>query len=253
MYDFGERGIRDFNHLHKKVVPASKNLIKSQKRFGFKLKKLDPTLDVKGFDMPRGDIEKIKVKGGKIIRVGSDNAQKNNEYFKKYIVPLINRSFSKKELEDLNIYIEYPSKYVVKNHDGTSESFKSLKDQRKFSVIDIEKKKDGPVIIHELLHAVMFSQNKDPKSKSQAEAETELGTLVRLPAHERKKIPCNYGYYGLLKKKNSCKLQKDDVNTIKQNCDVHNKNKLVSCIRENLKKTNIGKLKVPKKYDPNLS
>lgn len=253
MYDFGEQGIKDFNHLHKKVIPASRKLIVPQKRFGLRLKKLDANLDVKGFDMPRGDIEKIELKGGKIIRVGSDHSKQNNEYFKNYIVPLINKSFSREELAHLNLYIEYPSKYLSNKYDGMANSFHSLADKRKFSTIDVARKKDGSVVVHEILHTVMFSQNRNPKNRNQAEAETEIGTLVRLTDHERSKVPCGYGYYELLKKKNPCKAQSEDVKTIKKHCDVHDKNKLISCIRKNLPKTHIGKLKVPKKYNPDLS
>ena len=88
MYDFGKKGIKDFGHLHKKVIPASKYLIRHT-RDGPILKKLDPHLDVHGFDMPRKDIEKVKIKNGKIIRVGSDNISKDGDYFRNYIVPLI--------------------------------------------------------------------------------------------------------------------------------------------------------------------
>jgi hypothetical protein len=248
MYDFGNRGIEDFNHLHKKVIPATKNLY-HQTRYGVRLKKLDSKLDVKGFDMPRHDIEKVIVKDGKIIRIGSDNIQKNAEYFKKYMVPLINRSFTKKELEGIELYIEYPSKNFDRHKfDGLSISGVSDKNIR-FSTIDVSRKKDGPTLIHEILHAVRFDQRRNPKSVHQDEAETTLETMVRLSKYERDQIPCNDGYYDLLKG-NKCKARNEDVKLIEKSCNLRDKNGLSRCVRKNLKKTNIGKLKIPKYFIP---
>ena len=247
MYDWGKKGIEDFDHLHKKIIPASKKLIKKTK-YGMRLKKLDSTLDVRGFDMPRRDIERVKIKGGKIIRIGNDGIQKNSEYFKKYIIPLINRSFTKEELDNLELYIEYPSKHLNPNFDGLSSAWTSDKNI-KFSTIDVSRKKDGPTIIHEVLHAVRFNKNKMAKRRNKDEAETDLETLMRLSKYEREQIPCNDGYYSLLKG-NKCKARNEDIKIIKQNCNLRNKNELTSCVRKNLKKTNIGKLKIPKKFIP---
>ena len=248
MYDFGKKGIKDFGHLHKKVIPASKYLIRHT-RDGPILKKLDPHLDVHGFDMPRKDIEKVKIKNGKIIRVGSDNISKDGDYFRNYIVPLINRSFTKQELQDVELYIEYPSKRLPSIYDGMAISYTSNKDNIKFSTIEVSSKKDGPTIIHEILHAVRFKHRRNSKNKHQDEAETELGTLARLSDYERKQVPCNDGYYQLVKG-NKCKARDEDIKLIKQKCNLKNKNGLTTCIRKNIKKTHIGKIKIPGKFIP---
>jgi len=248
MYDFGKRGIEDFNHLHKKVIPASKKLVHKTK-YGMKLKKLDSTLDVKDYDMPRKDIERVRIKNGKIIRIGSDTIQKNMEYFKKYIVPILNRSFTREELQNIELYIEYPSKEFSRKFDGMSSSYISDKNI-KFTKIDVARKKDAPTVVHEVLHAVRFKKNKILNDINKDEAETDLETMMRLSKYERSKIPCDDGYYSLLKGKNKCDARKEDAKIIEDNCNIRNKNGLSKCIRKNLKKTNIGKLKIPKKFHP---
>jgi len=252
MYDFGRKGIKDFGHLHKKVIPASKYIIyyrKGRKGDGPILKKLDPNLDVYGFDLPRKDIEKITLKNGKIIRIGSDHIKRDGDYFKNYIVPLINRSFSNQELKNAEIYIEYPSKRLKSEYDGVAISYISDIDKQKFSTIHVSNKKDGPTIIHEMLHAVRFKDRRNTKSKNLDEAETTLGTFARLSDYEVKKIPCDDGYYHLVKG-DKCKSRTEDIKLIKQKCNIRNKNELTTCIRKNIKNTHIGKIKIPKKYIP---
>jgi hypothetical protein len=248
MYDWGQRGIQDYNHLHKKIIPASKNLIKKT-QYGVRLKKLDPNLDVIGFDMPRNDIEKVKIKNGKIIRIGCDRGIKqNSEYFKKYIIPIINRSFTREELENIELYVEYPSKTLDPKFDGLSSGYVSDKNM-KFSTIHVSRKKDAPTIVHEVLHAVRFEKNRTLKNINKDEAETDLETMMRLSKYERDKIPCNDGYYSLIKG-DKCKARHEDAKVIEQNCNIRNKHELSKCIKRNLKKTNIGKLKIPKKFIP---
>lgn len=256
MYDFGDKGIQDFGHLHKKVIPPSKKLVKPSKN-GSRLRKLDPNLDVRGYDIPRNDIEGIKLKSGEMIRVGSDNPKKNNVYFKKHIVPVINKSFTNKELRDLNTYIEYPTKRIKKHYGGLATSYTSNNGGKKTTIIEISKDdmKSPATVIHEMLHAVRFNKNKASYSIHRDEAETALGTIIRLPKNERKKYAVNDTYYSLLKHKKSDKLanekMNEDVKFIEEKCNCSDKNKLMLCIHKNLNKTHIGKLRISKKYNPN--
>jgi hypothetical protein len=247
MYDFGKRGISDFGKTAKKIIPPSKKLLK-RTTIGPVLKNLDPKIDVRGYDMPRDDIKIIRLKNKKIIRIGSNTINRNLKYFKKYILPYINRSFTKSELQNLNLYIEYPDTKLDKKFGGMSIGYKSDKNIN-YSTISISDKKDASTAVHEILHAVRHYKRNASKNIHRDEAETELETLARLPKKYRKNIPCGEGYYTLIgNKKNRCKARADDMKFIDKKCG-HKKN-LTSCIRKNLKKTNIGKLKIPKKYKP---
>jgi hypothetical protein len=248
MYDFGNKGIEDYDHLHKKIIPASEKLVKKSK-YGMRLKKLDSTLDVEGYDMPRKDVERVRIEGGKYIRIGGDTIKRNAEYFKKYIIPAINRSFTRDELNGTEIYIEYPSKSISNKFDGLATHYDSDKNI-KFTIIDLARKKDIPGAVHEILHAVRFSKNKMMRNRNIDEAETDLETLMRLSKYERKKLPCNDGYYQFVKGKNICKARSEDEKLIEQNCNIKNKKGLSQCIKKNLKKTNIGKIKIPKRLHP---
>jgi len=248
MYNFGKPGVEDFGHTHKKIIPASKKLIKKT-NLGPSLKKLDPNLDVKGFDLPRDDIKEIKAKGNKKIRIGNDTVDDDIKYFKRYILPQINKAFTEKELKEMELYIEYPSKRLnrSKKFAGESAAWLSSKN-KKISIIDLAHRKDAPTAVHEIIHALRFTKGTTLiKNVHADEAETELEVMARLSPQERAKITCNDGYYKFLKG-NKCKARKEDVKIIDDNCNLKNKAGLTACIRKNLKKTNIGKVKIPKKY-----
>ena len=245
MYDFGERGIKDFDTTAKKIIPPTKSLVKKTE-YGLRLKKLDSTLDVNGYDKPRDDIKKLKLKNGKVIRIGSDTINNNMNNFKKYILPHINKSFTAKELRNIDIYIEYPSKKLPKNFAGVSTGWESDK-KKKFSTIELGHAKDAPTAIHEILHAMKYENGNYIQDVHKDEAETELETYVRLTPQQRKKIPCNDGYYSFIKG-NKCKARKEDTETIESACNIKDKHGLTTCVKRNLKKTNIGKIKIPKKF-----
>ena len=244
MYDFGEKGIKDFDTVAKKIIPPTKKLIKKTPR-GLRLKRLDSTLDVEGYDKPRIDIKNLRLKN-KVIRIGSDTIDKNLKNFKKFILPTINNAFTKDELKNIDIYIEYPSNKLPKGFGGTSTGWESEKN-KKFSTIDLSTTKDAPTAIHEILHAMKYENNKYIRNPSMDESETELETYLRLNPKMQKKVPCDDGYYAFVKG-NKCKARKEDVKIIKSSCNIKDKKRLTKCIIKNLKKTNIGKIKVPKKY-----
>lgn len=246
MYDFGERGIKDFDTVSKKIIPPTKKLIEKTE-YGLRLKKLDSTLDVEGYDKPRADIKNIRLKN-KVIRIGSDTIDKNLKNFKKLILPTINSAFTKNELKNIDVYIEYPSKNIQKNFGGTSSGWESNK-YKKFSTIDLSTKTDAPTAVHEILHAMKYENGDMIHNVHKDEAETEIETYLRLKPKMQKKIPCNDGYYTFVKG-NKCKARDEDVEIIKNNCNIKNKKGLTKCITKNLKKTNIGKVKIPKKYIP---
>jgi len=246
MYDFGEKGVKDFNAVAKKIISPTKKLVKKTS-YGLRLKKLDSTLDVEGYDKPRTDIKNIKLKN-KVIRIGSDTIDKNLKYFKKFILPTINNAFTKDELKNIDIYIEYPSKNLQNRFGGISTGWESEKN-KKFSTIDLSTKKDASTAVHEILHAMKYEKGNFIHNVHKDEAETELETYLRLSPEMREKIPCNDGYYSFTKG-NKCKSRREDVKTIESNCNIKNKKGLTTCITKNLKKTNIGKVKIPKKYIP---
>jgi len=246
MYDFGEKGIKDFDTIAKKIIPPTKKLIKKT-TYGRRLKKLDSTLDIEGYDKPRTDIKNLRL-NNKVIRIGSDTIDKNLKNFKKFILPTINNAFTKNELKNIDIYIEYPSNKLPKNFSGISTGWESEKN-KKFSTIDLSTKTDAPTAVHEILHAMKYENNKFINNIHKDEAETELETYLRLSPKMRKKIPCSDGYYSFIKG-NKCNARKDDVKIIKSACNIKHKKGLTKCITKNLKKTNIGKIKIPKKYIP---
>jgi len=248
MYDFGENGVKDFNTTAKKIISPTKNLIKKTS-YGLKLKKLDPTLDVEGYDKPRDDIKNIHLKNGKIVRVGGDNIESNIKTFKKYILPYINKSFTKEELKNLDTYIEYPSKKLIKgNFGGMSDAMKSNKN-KKISIIELLDTKNKSVAIHEIIHAIKHANNNIIHSVHKDEAETILEEHIRLPPKVFTKKSCDDSYYSFIKG-NKCKAVKEDIEIIKSNCNIKNKKGLTKCITKNLKKTNIGKIKIPKSHIP---
>jgi hypothetical protein len=212
------------------------------------LRKLDKNLDVKGFDMPRNDIRNVKLKNNKTIRVGGDNPSNTIKYFRKYILPYINKAFTEKELKGIELYIEYPGTSLQKHFLGMQEGWLSDKNQ-KFSTIELTHIKDGLSAVHEILHAVRYKNNRRLKNLNDDEAETDLEAMMRYPPRALSKIPCNDGYYDFVKG-NKCKARKEDAKIIKDNCNLRDKAGLSKCIRKNLKKTHIGKIKVPKKYHP---
>jgi hypothetical protein len=246
MYDLGERGIKDFGTTAKKIIPATNKLV-HKTAYGPRLKKLNAKLDVNGYDIPRADIRTIHFKNKKIVRVGGDNIEANLKDFKRYILPYINKSFTNEELRDLDIYIEYPSKRISIKFGGVATGWESDK-HKKFSIIDLASKHDVPTAIHEMVHALKYEKHRPIHNLSKDEAETELETYVRLDSRSRKQIPCNDGYYHFIKG-NKCKARKEDMNIIKSSCNIKNKKGLTKCIEKNLNKTNIGKLKIPKKYE----
>jgi len=247
MYDFGERGIDDFGHTHKKIIPASRKLIRKTK-YGPRLKKLERKLDVQGYDIPRQDIKCLKLKNEKIIRVGSDDVDANIKEFRRSILPYLNKAFTKEELAGMELYIEYPSKRLIakKKFGGVSSEWLSDK-KKKFSIIELAHKKDGLTAVHEMLHAVKYKDGRVIKNVHLDEAETDLESMMRLSPKDVKKIDCDDGYYDFVKG-NKCKARREDVETIKKNCDLRDKEGLTSCIKKNIKKTHIGKIKIPRKY-----
>jgi len=246
MYDLGDKGIKDFNATAKKVIPATKNLV-HKTTYGSRLKKLNAKLDVQGYDMPRCDIKTIHFKNNKkIIRIGGDNIDASLKDFKRYILPYINKSFTSDELKNIDLYIEYPSKKISINYSGIHTGWISDK-RKKFSTIDITSKKDGSTAVHELVHAIKHEKHRPIHDISKDEAETELETYIRLGHSAHKKIPCNDGYYHFIKG-DKCKARKEDMETIKSTCNIKDKKGLTQCIQKNLDKTNIGKLKIPKRY-----
>jgi hypothetical protein len=245
MYDLGERGVKDFGSTAKKIIPASKTLIKKTS-YGPRLKKLNPKLDVRGYDLPRCDIKILHLKNKKIVRVGSDNIEANIKDFKRYILPYINNAFTNEELRNLDIYIEYPSKNISIKFGGISTGWES-NSHKKFSIIDLATRKDVPTAVHEVVHALKYEKYKPTHDVSKDEAETELETYIRLNPKMRKKVPCHDGYYYFVKG-DKCKARKADVKIIESSCNIKNRKGLTKCIEKNLHKTNIGKLKIPKKY-----
>src|SRR4030042_6114907 len=149
--------------------------------------------------MPRDDVKNIKLKNEKIIRVGGDGVNHNIRYFKRYILPYLNKSFTNEELKSMELYIEYPSRKLNKQGKFSGMSSEWISDKnKKFTIIDLAHKKDGPTAVHEMLHAVKYKNNKTIKDIHLDEAETDLETMMRLSPRERSKIPCNDGYYFFL-------------------------------------------------------
>jgi hypothetical protein len=246
MYDWGNRGEKDYNTTAKVILKPDKKLIKKVAPGVTEMRKLSSKHDVKGFDMPRPDIRVLKTRAGKIIRVGSSGINNLND-FKKYALPIINRSFSKNELSDMNVYIEYPDKSLVKTHfNGMNEEW-ITKGKKKFNIISILNKHSPPDLVHELVHAVRFTRGRAMKDIDKDEAETELESFARLRPRDIKRISTqSYGYYTLLKGDTRQKM-KDDRNTILK-CPVRGgiHQKVKKCFR----KTNISKIKIDKKYIP---
>jgi hypothetical protein len=247
MYDFGTKGVKDFDATAKKIIPPTKKLV-HKTAYGMRLKKLDSTLDVEGYDKPRADIKYLQLKGKKVIRIGSDTINNNLKNFKKYILPQLNASFTAKELKDLDVYVEYPSRNLPNKFSGLSSGWES-DNHKKFSTIDLSVKKDAPAAVHEFLHAIKFENGKITHDVHKDEAETEIETYVRLTPRARKQLPCTDGYYYFVKK-NRCKAREEDAKIIESNCNIKNKQGLTNCIKKNLPQTHIGKIKIPKKYIP---
>lgn len=248
MNDFGNKGV-DFNKTSNKVIAPTKKLIE-RTNIGYALKKLDPTLDVKGYDMPRDDIKSIHLKNGKVIYVGGTNISHHIKQFKKYILPYINKSFTSNELKGLDIYIEYPSHNITAHFSGTTEGFLSNK-HKKVSTVQLQSVKDVPAAVHEIIHTIKFKRNIANKNVHIDEAETILEENIRLGPKLVKKIPCGDSYYTFVKG-NKCKARDEDIELIKSSCNIRNKNGLTRCIKKNIHKTHIGKLKIPKKYIPKM-
>jgi len=247
MYDLGEGGIKDYNKMSNKIIPATKKLTRKTE-YGVRLKRLSAKVDVDGFDHPRDDIKNIHLKNKKIVRIGSDNPNKTVTDFKKYILPSINNAFTKNELKNLDIYIEYPSKNISQHFSGLSTGWSSNKN-KKFSTIDLTTNRDADTAVHEILHAMKYENGTMSHNVNKDESETTLETYIRLTPKLRKKVSCDDGYYGFIKG-NKCKARKDDVKIIESNCNIKNKSGLTKCIKKNLHKTNLGKIKIPKKYIP---
>lgn len=248
MYDLGNKGVRDFGSTAKRVIPATKDLI-HKTTDGPRLNKLSSKLDVQGFDMPRDDIQKVKLKN-KVIRIGGDTINKNAKVFKKHILPILNNAFNTKEMKNVDLYIEYPSKNLPHNFEGMHNGYVSNK-KHKFSTVQLKYMKDPDSALHEIVHAVKYENGKYIHERNKDEAETVLETLVRMSPKDRKKAPCESSYYGMSKGQGNCRdRQKKDIEIIESSCNIKNKSGLTKCITKNLHKTSIGQIKIPKKHRP---
>jgi len=183
MYDWGEKGIDDFSRTAKRVVKPTNKLV-SGRGLQSELKVLPAKFDVNGFDMPRLDVNQYKAKTGKIIRVGNDS-KTNRGLFGSFFMPKMNNSFTGKEIDQMNLYYEYPDAKIEKNTLGECaywESDDSEKKQMRYVVIGINRKniKDEATILHETIHANRFAEGVEIRDVDQDEAYVELETIARV-------------------------------------------------------------------------
>lgn len=258
MFYFGRRGVSDYNKTSKDIrTPRRKHLRSIHGKYTLKV--LPREFDFNGHDMPRPDIYKIKLRNGKVIYVGTDN-KKNIADFKKYALPYINKSFTDKELQMMNVFVEYPDRNLIKYgmHGVADTQWPDPGEKfKRFSLIGFYDKHSPETTVHEFVHALRNTNKKqNNKDADKDEIETVLETIARLP--EKDAIPKNtisIGYYSHLKgikNLNDAKRAiKHDRDIIVKKCNTHLP--IAQRIKKCYKYTDIGKLKIPNKYKKSQS
>lgn len=249
MYDWGKKGEGDYDHKHKSIIKPIKQLTRKTK-YGRKLRKLPSKFDVQGYDMPRADIQNMKLKG-RTIRVGNEDIT-NVEYFRKKILPQMQNMFTKEEVKLLNVYLEYPNEKIHKMFAGLTEGWTSDNSHSRYNIIDISlnQKNDLYTIIHELVHALRFARKDTTRDIDKDESETDLEAIARLPASYIKNHMqhADLGYYQLLPGgRRNIIIDKKMIDT---KCTIGKR--MPACIKSNLKHSKIGKISIPNRFVPKL-
>ena len=202
MWDAGHRGKIDFFKQSSKVIPFSTSNIRQWMKGGT----FGRNYDIMGFDQPRKDIEKLKIRG-RTICIGGKHRKKIESNVRK----VLTSNFTGQELKEINnLYIETSAPVAKAWWAGQHQGFCSL-NGIKGSIVTIRKDwiNNEHVLTHELVHAHRFATGrKYPYDTNKDEKETELETVARLSPQAIRSGIC--GYYTFLPKNSWLSAQLKD-------------------------------------------
>lgn len=170
MFERGLRGKHDyFRTARKMVMPTFQNVEKW---------KINPSfgsrLDILHWDVPRKDVEVVKIHGRNIY-VGGELRKKSVPFIKR----VIENNFTANEIKKIkNLYIE--TDVSLPGLKGRHTGYET-KGGVKFSKVTVDKKyhDDEDTLTHEVIHAHRSASNRIVKDVDRDEKETDLEALAR--------------------------------------------------------------------------
>jgi len=199
MWTGGHRGRIDFFKQASKVIPYS-----GTDALNWFDSKIKGGVDIEGFDQPRNDIDKLKLRG-RMVCVGG----KYRKQIESNVRKVLTSNFTRQELSQIkNLYIETSEPLANAQWAGQCQTIRLYNDEKLGSIITIGKKwiNNEHVLTHELVHAHRFATGRNyPYDINKDEKETELEAIARLTPQAIHSGIC--GYYTFLPKSLSAQLK----------------------------------------------